>query len=335
MTNPLIPNTFVPGTKAKAQEVNANFIALAEEIQETQTNAKEQFTQLRTEIDEKMDLVAQNYAQTDLVNTNAITNTILGAPNGVVECDNQTITVKSGVKILIPNGKTSDGKLENLEYATEHIISKTATNLTDIDTAVFLYNTGDIDIVPQKYIFYKSTTPVTLEDNVHWYNMEENKWYKYISSESRWSEIFAIPIANVSWDKNSVISKFNSTMPINLIKASDLNNFYTLKGVLPQDLDYVVERYAGNWDSYTIYKSGWVKQSGYAEGKGDTTANFFVPMKIPYMLNLSRLTAASNGNDVGMWFRGDPATTYIKIYSPSSAVKIWNIEGYMQNPEEV
>ena len=111
MTNPLIPNTFVPGTKAKAQEVNANFIALAEEIQETQTNAKEQFTQLRTEIDEKMDLVAQNYAQTDLVNTNAITNTILEAPYGVAEYENQAITVKSGVKILIPNGKTSDGKL--------------------------------------------------------------------------------------------------------------------------------------------------------------------------------------------------------------------------------
>ena len=58
-------------------------------------------------------------------------------------------------------------------------------------------------------------------------------------------------------------------------------------------------------------------------------------MKIPYMLNLSRITAASNGNDVGMWFRGNLASTYINIYSPSSAVKIWNIEGYMQDPEEV
>ena len=34
MTNSLIPYSFTPGTKAKAQEVNANFIALADEITE-------------------------------------------------------------------------------------------------------------------------------------------------------------------------------------------------------------------------------------------------------------------------------------------------------------
>ncbi len=33
MTNSLIPYSFTPGTKAKAQEVNANFIALAEKIE--------------------------------------------------------------------------------------------------------------------------------------------------------------------------------------------------------------------------------------------------------------------------------------------------------------
>ena len=37
MTSSLIPYSFTPGTKAKAQEVNANFIALAEKIE---TNAE-------------------------------------------------------------------------------------------------------------------------------------------------------------------------------------------------------------------------------------------------------------------------------------------------------
>ena len=34
MSNSLIPYSFTPGAKAKAQEVNANFIALAEKIEE-------------------------------------------------------------------------------------------------------------------------------------------------------------------------------------------------------------------------------------------------------------------------------------------------------------
>ena len=34
MTNSIIPYSFIPGTKAKAQEVNANFIALANQITE-------------------------------------------------------------------------------------------------------------------------------------------------------------------------------------------------------------------------------------------------------------------------------------------------------------
>ena len=335
MTNPLIPNTFVPGTKAKAQEVNANFIALADEIQRGQTNTHEQFEQVRSEISEKMDYVSQNYAQTDLVNTNAITNTIIEAPNGVAEYNGQTVTIKSKVRFLIPNGKTSGNTLANIEYVTEEPITKTVTNLTDIDTAVFVDNTGNVEIIPQNHIFYKNTTPTTLEDNVHWYNTDENQWYKYISSESRWSEVFAIPIASASWDTNSVISEFRASTPINLIKSSDLNSFYTLRGVLPKDMDYVVERYYDVWATYTVYKSGWVKQTGYSDGKGDTYINFYIPMMVPYNISIARITSASNTNSVNYWVRNDVSTTYMKVYSPENAGKLWSVEGYRSKREEI
>lgn len=42
MSNSLIPYSFTPGTKAKAQEVNANFIALADKIEENNTTALHQ-----------------------------------------------------------------------------------------------------------------------------------------------------------------------------------------------------------------------------------------------------------------------------------------------------
>jgi len=335
MTNPLIPNTFVPGTKAKAQEVNANFIALAEEIQGTQSNTKEQFEQLRSEIDEKMDYVAENYAQKNLVNTNSITNSVLEAPNGVALYDGQTITIQQGVKILIPNGRDINNKMNNLEYKTEEQISKTVTNLTDIDTAVFLDNTGNLEVIPQKYIFYKNSTPSTLVDNVHWYYISENKWYKYVSSESRWIETFSIPIANVTWNTSSTISDLTTTQPINLIKSSDLQDFYTLRGVLPKDLDYVVKRYRSGWNSYAIYKSGWVKQTGYCDAKGDAVANFYIPMQVPYAVTLARLTGASTTSDVSIWFRGDPTSTYIRVYSSATTGKMWCVEGLRENPEEI
>ncbi len=39
MINSMIPYTFVPGTKAKASEVNANFISLANFIDENKNSA--------------------------------------------------------------------------------------------------------------------------------------------------------------------------------------------------------------------------------------------------------------------------------------------------------
>lgn len=331
MTNPLIPNTFVPGTKAKAQEVNENFIALAEEIQGTQFNTSEQFVKLRSEIDEKMDTVAQNYALKDFTNTNSITNTILEALNGVAEHDGQTITVKSGVRVLIPNGITEEGKLDNIDFTTEGIISKTVTNLSDVDTIVFLNKNDEIEIIPQENVNYSLSTPSSLVNNSYWYSINENKWYKYISSESQWVQVFVTPIANAVWNSSSTISSLKVSQPINLLKTSDLNSFYTLKGMLPKDMDYVVQRYSNVWKKYSIYKSGWVEQSGYSDGSGDTTINLYIPMEVPYSVSVSRLTSASNTTNVPLWFRGDQTTTYMKIYSNSSTGKIWTVSGYRAN----
>jgi len=335
MTNPLIPNTFVPGTKAKAEEVNANFIALADELQNTQANTDLQFSGLEKELSENITSIKENYLSVDASNAENITNTILEAPYGVAVYDGQTITVQSGVRVLIPNGKTTNGRLKNLEYITEASITKTITNLTNVDTAVFLYNTGNIEIISQNHIFYKNSTPSTLEDNVHWYNIDENKWYKYILSEARWVEISALPIANASWNESSMISKLQSSQPMNMVKTSDLDNFYTLRGILPRDLDYVVERYKDNWEQYTLYKSGWVRQSGYVESAGDSYANFYIPMQIPYSVKLTRSSAANNGNAVFIWLRNDLSKTYIKIYSTVSTGKLWEVEGYRSDREEI
>ena len=97
MSNSLIPYSFTPGTKAKAQEVNANFIALATQIEEN----KEYVTE---KIQETIESVNSDKADKKLLNTSLITNCIVEAPNGVIEYSGNSITIKSGLKVLIPDG---------------------------------------------------------------------------------------------------------------------------------------------------------------------------------------------------------------------------------------
>lgn len=54
MTDSMIPYSFVPGTKAKADEVNANFIALANVISQNQTSFAEDIGDINTLLDNEL-----------------------------------------------------------------------------------------------------------------------------------------------------------------------------------------------------------------------------------------------------------------------------------------
>ena len=47
MTNSMIPYSFIPGTKAKAGEVNANFIALANVIEQNKSLTKDDILEVK------------------------------------------------------------------------------------------------------------------------------------------------------------------------------------------------------------------------------------------------------------------------------------------------
>ena len=66
MTNSMIPYSFIPGTKAKAGEVNANFIALADKIDENKTAASSDIEDVKEILETKAD-------KTELINEYTIT----------------------------------------------------------------------------------------------------------------------------------------------------------------------------------------------------------------------------------------------------------------------
>ncbi len=81
-TNPIIPYTFVPGTKAKAQEVNANFISVADHIQSNTDYINQKYNEItgnmeltETENGEKFDTIdttLDNKADKDFANVTTL-----------------------------------------------------------------------------------------------------------------------------------------------------------------------------------------------------------------------------------------------------------------------
>lgn len=72
MTDSMIPYSFIPGTKAKASEVNSNFIALATAIAGLQTSTTSDLAALSSEIEGKITQILQNKA--DKTELNVSTN---------------------------------------------------------------------------------------------------------------------------------------------------------------------------------------------------------------------------------------------------------------------
>ena len=55
MTNSMIPYSFVPGTKAKADEVNANFISLANFIEQNKNSTANDIETINKTLNKKAD----------------------------------------------------------------------------------------------------------------------------------------------------------------------------------------------------------------------------------------------------------------------------------------
>ena len=208
MTNSIIPYSFIPGTKAKAQEVNANFIALANQITENK-----EYTD--SKIEETLSGVNSDRAGINLENTTLISNCVVEAPNGVVTFTGNTITVKSGLKVLIPNGRNDDGSLKSIEYTVE---SDTVLTTSKNSTVNCVYvSDDDIGIAP---VFqYSNLTPVY--SGGIWYNITENKNYTYDDDLDSWQEFQGIVIATFE-NTEETVANLKIVNPTGLLKQNDI-----------------------------------------------------------------------------------------------------------------
>lgn len=208
MSNSLIPYSFIPGTKAKAQEVNANFIALADQITENKN-----YTDMK--ISETVSSIDTQKADLKLGNTTLVSNCILDAPNGIVTNSGNTITVKSGLNVLIPNGRNDDGTYKCINKKIDEDVLLTTVNNSNVNCVYVAENSCG---VAESYQYSFSTPRYS---GGIWYNLRENKSYKFDVDTKTWEEFPCIVIATYE-NESGTITNVKSDSPIALLKENDL-----------------------------------------------------------------------------------------------------------------
>lgn len=264
MTNPLIPYSFEPGTKAKAQEVNANFISVAEEINNNKTFFDGKVTELisstdtlKTSIDETNDEVATKMGYKN------VTNCIIESPNGVAEYNGNILTVKAGLKVLIPDGFNTDGTIKNIEYALEEDVSIDLTGKTDELCYIFINSDGEIITSPLFGYFESDGDPInytTKATNYCWLDTINNKYKFSINSGTNWNLKSCCKIGLYKYEKGN-FTLFETNEPVQLLRKDCFENY-----VLALMPDYTKGVRKTSSATYYAEENGWLKINSQHNG---------------------------------------------------------------------
>ena len=207
-----IPYSFTPGTKAKAEEVNADFNYVLEQISNSANTALSNLSE---------------DAEKHFLNKSQITNCILEASNGVaVYSENSNeITVKSGIKVLIPNGRNDDGSLKNIELTSEQIVFNNTNNNVK---AGFLVITSDKQILFRKFLGNFENAPSAVL-NSSYYNIKDNLFY-YSNDGSSWEvDTPHCHIAVFNSGDSSEITMLRTFEVVNFAQKQDLDGNWVYK----------------------------------------------------------------------------------------------------------
>jgi hypothetical protein len=135
-----------------------------------------------------------------------------------------TIFVDKGVKGLIPNGRNKDGTLNNIEFVTGKVLTRT-------------FNTTE------NCVFALSGTAIS-KTSLESYAYKEIENFNY-SGSGTWN-CCAIGSFTLT---NGVISNFNTKLPFRAVDYNELKS-------------YIVETYVNRTSWYNLYSNGWIEQGG-------------------------------------------------------------------------
>ena len=235
------------------------------------------------------------------LNKTQITNCILEAPNGVATYSGSTITVKAGLKVLIPNKRNNDKTLNNIEYTLQSDVSVSLPSDRNGVEFITLTNNGELSYWNTNDVGYIYKEP---QSNLSWkYYDEDDNIYKYTINGASYVDSLEVPVllANVT---NGVITSLAPYQPVELIKRTD-----------PQiQAPYITETYVNGTEGYILFSNNFSIQWGrmYAQNGGAPTyyvVNLLLEMADTNYSCLHSLFSLSTG------FAGTIDGTYLQAWN--------------------
>ncbi len=208
-----IPNTFVAGTKARADEVNENFTSVQNEINKSNQNL--------AQVKEDLDYIKTEMLDDFIVEARMLYKT--GKSKFCINCanlssDNKTPDVLKAQDTAL--GFKVGGEFSNLTITNAYGDSKTFQYLDEVDIQgyadggynVFLTLEGNIELFNAR-IFRMPNEPKGVLINDVWLKTFE-PWACYKFSGISWAEYEGVPLGNVTIAGNKITkienSEFNS-----------------------------------------------------------------------------------------------------------------------------
>ena len=310
--NSLIPYSFTPGAKAKAQEVNANFIALAEKIEENRQYTTTQIAETVEQIEEVTAESETKKADKNLGNTNLITNCVLEQPNGVVTVSENIITVKSGLKLLIPDGFNDDGTVKNIVYEVEEDTPVTTVSNSEVNC---IYVTPDGCFYATAY-YTTEQDPITKQGI--WYKHSENKTYLYKADTQTWESINAAVVALYS-NASDTVSILEMAKPVRLLNFSD--KYSIINWLMPVYNQRVGKSF---YTTYMASRGGYLYVFGAGQGSQYQTVTI---NGVAYNINWVLHGTQAGNTTIFLLRRGD--TYYVSGNFYKSEIYFIPVEGDM------
>lgn len=229
---------------------------------------------------------------------------ILEAPNGVLTYSGSTVTVKAGLRVLIPNGLNTNGTPKFIDYILP------ADDSWSVSYAGYVYallqSNGNL-IRANGFIGYHSVEPPIRSGLYGYYiNTTTNKCYESATGVTTWTEVSApfVVVGRIETSSNAVLRLYpeNTGLP-----SKQQINSTTL---IPNSITDVQNGDFTSSVTFTAQATGWL----IVRSNTNVTANGFINIQNSTRRNLGKIENCINGNSQRVFVpvvRGDAITISI------------------------
>lgn len=257
MSNFVVPNIFIPGTKAKAQEVNENFLAIVDKLNTKSDSGGDKDVQFlvstaseanhavpKSQVESLLNELKRRFFSVSclLFPMNGYTNNLGEAEVVGISASNLYFNVGTAYKNLEFN-------IKGVDYELFHIDNFDITGFADGDYNIFVDKDGEVSVIKNK-IYVQPQKPSLLIGDI-WVDTSCSPAKILQSEGSSLVDFEKIAIGSFTIE-NSVVKNLIS-YPFNYKFVTGVNNN------LPAT---VTETYTNGDSWYRLWSDGWLEQGG-------------------------------------------------------------------------